>query len=134
MSESNPVGRPPKYASIEQMQPLIDAYFAERLKDDKPISVTGLALALDCTREMLDRYQDQEEFRDPIKKAKLRVENFYEERLTLANATGSIFALKNFGWKDTHTHAGDKQNPLSLILESINGSTADLPRDEEIPK
>lgn len=108
----NPIGRPPKFSSPEQLQELMDAYFTARLTDDKPISFTGLCLALDTTRETIDDYQNKPNFSDSIKKAKLRVENFYEERLTLANATGSIFALKNFGWKDTQTVAGDSTNPL----------------------
>jgi len=115
---ANPVGRPPKFSSPEQLQGLIDAYFAERLLTEKPVSVTGLCLALDTTRETLDDYQAKPEFTDSIKKAKLRVENFYEERLTLSNATGSIFALKNFGWSDNQNLniGGQKNNPVEANL------------------
>lgn len=95
-----PAGRPLKFQSVKELQQKIDAYFAERQAANKPISITGLALALDTTRETLCDYGERDEFSDTIKRAKLRVENFYEERLTLANATGPIFALKNFDWSD----------------------------------
>jgi hypothetical protein len=39
-------------------------------------------------------------FSDSVKRAKLYVENAYETRLHSANATGAIFALKNFDWSD----------------------------------
>lgn len=103
-SPMSEMGRPLKFSSVAQMQTLIDAYFLschdEEGKRVKPYSVTGLALALDCTRETLDEYQKRADFSDSVKKAKLRVENYYEENLPFQNATGSIFALKNFGWHD----------------------------------
>lgn len=94
------------------MQAKIDAYFALCCNPDgslkmsdagypiRPISITGLALYLDTSRETLCNYEDRDEFFDAVKRAKLRVENFYEERLTFNNPTGSIFALKNFDWSD----------------------------------
>jgi len=53
-------------------------------------------------------YENEGEFSDTIKKARLRIENEYEKQLSWGNATGAIFALKNFGWKDKteHEHTG----------------------------
>jgi hypothetical protein len=46
------------------------------------------------------RYENKDEFRDTIKKAKQKVENSYELRLIKNGRAGEIFALKNFGWTD----------------------------------
>lgn len=104
MEVKNPVGRPPKYKTPEEMQEAIDAYFAECTNPDKPqhMTVTGLALSLGfATRKSLLEYEDEPEFVNTVKRAKLRVENYIENRLFEANATGSIFNLKNnFEWKD----------------------------------
>ncbi|MDE3037100.1 MAG: DNA-packaging protein [Pseudomonadota bacterium] len=126
----NPVGRPLKFKSVEELQQKIDEYFDSRTGKDgnpaRPISITGLALALDTTRETLLDYQCRDEYSDTIKKGKLRVENFYEERLVLKNAGGSIFALKNFGWRDTHdiTTDGHSLNDLN----AVNARLAELCR------
>lgn len=92
-----PVGRPPRFTSVDQLQPLIDTYFVEGRK----ITVTGLALHLGFTsRQALLNYQGKEEFVDAIKEAKLRIEQYYEENLLSKNLGGAVFALKNFGWVD----------------------------------
>ncbi len=97
---TNPVGRPLKFTSPEQLQIRIDEYFAKCEAMGKAISITGLAIHLDTYRSTLCNYEVQPEFMDTIKKAKQRVENFYEERLTLPNVAGVVFALKNFDWTD----------------------------------
>lgn len=104
-------GRPLKFQSVEELQSKIDAYFEEMkiaLYTDsdgnphfEPITITGLALALDTSRQTLMNYEEKDEFFDTIKKAKTIVENFAEKRLFGTTPTGAIFALKNYGWKDT---------------------------------
>lgn len=95
-------GRPPKYKKKEEIQELIDKYFNDCDKNDDPYTVTGLALALNMSRQDLINYSNKEEFFDTIKKAKLKVENYLEKRLIKDNScTGIIFNLKNnYGWKD----------------------------------
>lgn len=93
-------GRPPKYATPEDMQAVVDTYFATRDTNHRP-TITGLALALGMSRQALLDYSEKDEFVDTVKKAKARVEEFVENRLYDPNATGCIFNLKNnFGWKD----------------------------------
>ena len=91
-------GRPLKFENAEQMQKLIDKYFAETPDDE--ITITGLALALDTDRKTLINYENRDEFFNTIKKAKTIVENSYERALRKNGRTGEIFALKNFGWTD----------------------------------
>lgn len=93
-------GRPLKFKSVKELQKKIDAYFARCEKDDEPLTITGLALALDTSRETLMEYGEREEFVDTIKKAKLKIEHAYELRNIKRGNAGDIFALKNFGWKD----------------------------------
>jgi len=98
-----PGGRPVKYKTPEEMQVIIDNFFVQCIDDELHPTVTGLALALDLTREGLINYENKDDtgFYDTVKKAKLRVEAHIEQRLYHNNATGCIFNLKNnFGWKD----------------------------------
>lgn len=93
------IGRPPFYKTKEELQAAIDDYFAKTPEEET--TITGLALALGFTsRQALLNYQDREEFFDTIKRAKLRVENSYEKDLKKKGNSGTIFALKNFDWKD----------------------------------
>lgn len=90
-------GRPPHFASPELMQVAIDEFF--EITDH--ITITGLALHLGFVdRQSLYDYEKKEEFTCTIKKARTRVEQWYERNLMSASVTGSIFALKNMGWKD----------------------------------
>jgi hypothetical protein len=67
----------------------------------RPFTITGLAVALDTSRETLLNYEDRKEFFDTIKRAKEKIHNFTEEKLFGNNATGVIFNLKNnYDWKD----------------------------------
>lgn len=92
------VGRPLKFESVDKLTELIDKYFAETKREEW--TITGLALALNTSRETLINYQDREEFFDTIKKAKDMVEHSYELDLKKKGHSGSIFALKNFDWSD----------------------------------
>lgn len=93
-------GRPLKFKSPVELEKRIDEYFQDCIEQKIPITVTGMALWLDTSRETLCDYQTKDQFSDVIKKAKLRVENAYEIGLQSANPAGKIFVLKNMGWKD----------------------------------
>jgi len=99
------MGRPLKFATVEDLQAKIDKYFLDTPQDEW--TITGLALELDTSRQTLLEYEGEVEGRgqsqayaDAIKKAKLKVENGYEKDLKKHGRTGTIFALKNFDWKD----------------------------------
>lgn len=94
----NKGGRPRKFKTVESMQKAIDRYFKETPFEH--YTITGLALALDTTRDLLCDYNNIPEFSDAVKKAKTIVENSYEISLRENGRSGDIFALKNFGWKD----------------------------------
>ena len=91
-------GRPLKFQSVEELDVKIAAYFTETPKDEW--TWTGLALWLDVDKHTLTNYTDREAFSSSIKRAMAKVENGYEVDLKKHGRTGTIFALKNFDWKD----------------------------------
>lgn len=124
---SNPVGAPPKYKSPKELDVLIETYFGEN--EDNHLTITGLARALDLTRKGLLDYEnkDNPQFGYTIKRAKIRVEEYLEQRLFEANATGSIFNLKNnFGWKDKTEREHSGNIGLGELMDDIDGDTTDL--------
>ncbi len=113
MTESKPVGRPPFFSTSEELETAIARYFDNAIVGE--YTITGLALALGfSTRKSLLEYESEAEFVNAIKNAKLRIEQDYENSLRKHGRSGDIFGLKNFGWKDTQTHAGDADHPVTL--------------------
>lgn len=91
-------GRPLKFKTVEDLQIKIDDYFNVTPKEEW--TWTGLAIHLDTSRETLREYKERPEFVDSLKKALLKVENGYEIDVKKYGRSGTIFALKNFGWVD----------------------------------
>lgn len=154
------IGRPLKFKTIQELEEKIEKYFSDcngrekdvilkngqiaKICEPRPYTITGLALALDTSRETLLDYEEtyanrgetEEEkeywqsFSDAIKKAKLRCQNYAEEQLFSGKqATGSIFNLKNnYKWKDETQSKVNLDGNLSLskILDK-----ADEPRNKE---
>lgn len=135
-------GRPPKFKSKDEMQEKIDAYFEECkgrvLTDDegkvitdkygqpviidrKPLTVTGLALALGfSSRQSLLDYEAKKEFLDTITRAKARVEEYTEMMLFDKNASnGAKFSLANNfeGWKDKKNVEAELKDDMHISIE-----------------
>lgn len=100
--ERNLGGRPRLYATPEQFESKVGEYEAFCEQKGYPITWTGLALFMGfSSRQSIDEYAKYEGFSDCVKKAKSFVEWHYEMKLASGESpAGSIFALKNFGWKD----------------------------------
>ena len=107
-----PEGRPPTWTNKEVVQKIIEEYF----KHEKQPTMSGLAAALDMSRQNLYNYAIKDEFFDTIKKARERIEEIYENLLIYSERpTGVIFALKNTGWKDrTDMTTNDKDIPSPI--------------------
>lgn len=135
-------GRPPKYKNKEEIQAMIDKYFEECngkilkdpngepildkygnviIYDQRPPTVTGLALALGfCSRQALLNYQGKPEFNDTITRAKAYVERYAEERLfDKDGANGAKFSLANNfeGWKDKREIDADINSTVTINIE-----------------
>lgn len=115
-----PAGRPAKFETADDLQQKIDDYFeyiegdfnwvddelsgqSRKVYERHPESpaITALALYLGFeSRQSLYDYEKDGEFSYTIKRARLKIESFYEQNLLGKGVTGAIFALKNFGWKD----------------------------------
>jgi hypothetical protein len=132
-------GRPPKYKTPEEMQQIIDQYFADcevkALTDkegnpvydkygqpvtiSKPPTITGLALALGFnSRLALLNYEDKEEFVNTVMRAKAKVEEYAETRLfDKDGANGAKFSLANNfkSWKEKQEV--DMSGGLTIKLE-----------------
>lgn len=93
-----PGGRPLLFTTKEDLDAKIQAYFAATPPTQQ--TITGLALALDTSRETLINYEKRQEYFDTVKKAKDRIEHAYELSLRVRGSAGDIFGLKNFGWTD----------------------------------
>lgn len=123
----NKGGRPLKFKTLQELQEAIDAYFDRTPKDEW--TITGLALELDTSRKVLCEYEDRDEFSNAVKKAKLKVENGYEIDLKKHGRSGTIFALKNFDWKDKTetdvTSKGEKITGINYITPDGNQSKTD---------
>lgn len=149
MSEKQMGGRPPKYKTVKQIQKKIDEYFEscfrpvvtlnketheyETIRDNegnifkeqyKPFTITGLADALDMTRQSLLNYSKNEEFFDTITRAKRKCESYAEERLfDKDGANGAKFSLANNfeGWKDKKENINIETN-YEEYLKKVEGN------------
>jgi len=116
-AEKPELGRPPLFKSNEELKKAIEKYFKSGMKKKKievkrgnksevieieVPTITGLALFLGFeSRQSFYDYEKSGVFSYTIKKARLTIEQNYEELLQTSAPTGAIFALKNFGWIDT---------------------------------
>ena len=142
MATENKGGRPPMYKSKEEIQEKIDAYFKEcegKILEDadgnpivdkygdavivgaRPLTITGLALALGFnSRQALLNYQVKEEFHDTITRAKSRIEQYAEERLyDKDGANGAKFSLSNNfeGWREKQQIEADVNSEVNITIE-----------------
>lgn len=120
----NKVGRPLKFKTSEELEKAIAEYFEYCEKSSKPMTMSGLAVALDVNRQTLLNYSKTEEFFGTIKKAKALCERYAEEYLFSGkHVAGAIFNLKNnYSWKDkSEADVNITEKPLSLgeILTQI---------------
>lgn len=73
----------------------------ETIRFPENVTITGLALYVGFeSRQSFYDYEKYAEYSYIIKRARLKVENEYEKRLSHNSPTGAIFALKNMGWAD----------------------------------
>jgi len=128
--EKHAGGRPVKYDSVDEVRQIIELYFETDAfigEGDMRMyapTMSGLAYALDLSRQGLLDYANKEQFYDTIKKARQRVEIALEQRLAGQAPAGTIFNLKNnFGWRDKqeleHSGSIDMSSKTTQELEDI---------------
>ena len=139
------MGKPRRWKNANELQRDIDKYFNECFETDdktgqryqvRPFTVSGLAVALGTNRQTLIRYETEfeEEYRNTIKLAKAKIEQYAEEQLyKLRNPNGAIFALKNNwrGWEETQTNklVGDKEQDAIQVEGAVKFYIPENKRD-----
>lgn len=160
------VGRPLKFATVQALQQKIAEYFGSRephkakrsvwveksnpgegywaeqdyITDQLPITITGLAYALETSRKVLLDYESgmhdnpdltddiTAQFSNTVTRAKLRCEAYAEDHLFMGKTpAGAVFSLKNnYSWVDKSEveHSGNVTDDLDAIDE------AELAREE----
>lgn len=121
------VGRPLKYEDHEKLKRDIAEYFAKTPQDEWLI--TGLAVHLGTSRNTLMEYEDKPEFVNTVKGAKDRIEMAYELDLRKKGTAGSIFGLKNFGWKDKFEVDQDNRSSDGSMSPKAGKSDVDAMMD-----
>ena len=120
-------GRPRLYNSPEEFESKIGEYEQFCKEKDYPVTWTGLALFMGfSSRQSIDEYAKYDGFSDSVKKAKTFVEWHYEMKLAKSEGSpaGSIFALKNFGWKDKQEiekTGDDLEGAISKLIDKLPG-------------
>lgn len=110
------VGQPLKFETPDQLREVLQQYFDETLPDEW--TVTGLALRVG-SKQCLDNYSKRKGYTEIVFQAKLIVENGYEVDLKKHGRSGSMFALKNFGWIDEKSieHKGKIGVSITQIVQ-----------------
>jgi len=141
---SEPVGRPLKYKTAEEMQARIDEYFelcqpkpmmdaadkpfidskGNQMYELNPPTISGLALHLGfVNRASMYDYEQRGEFSDTIKKARTRCEQWIEKNGIEGKTPPAmaIFALKNYGWTDKpeKQETDDTGSDLSILQQAL---------------
>jgi hypothetical protein len=121
------MGRPNKFNSKAHISKLIDDYFTIAEAKNRPLTISGLALALNTSRQTLLDYEDKAEFSDTIKRAKLKIENWTEEQLfTNKSVAGVIFNLtNNFGWQNRLRDKTEKEHVCETQYDGFTGLIKD---------
>lgn len=98
----NTWGRPPVFEHPEDLASKIIDYFNECVAARERPTISGMALfvGFESRKSFDNQAKRSPEFLHIVKRAKLVVEQQYEQLLTTVSVTGAIFALKQMGWTD----------------------------------
>lgn len=146
------------FTNASQLEQLIDAYFkhieGEFHFEDIPVksktdddvtekkkvwdrppeqpTISGLALYLGFDScDALDDYCANGQYAPLIKRARLRIETAYEQKLHQGPASGAIFALKKLGWNQhgANTHTDSSICELNVNVNNNGPPVADNEKD-----
>lgn len=123
----NPVGRPPKYNNVEELEALIEEYYEWCEIHDKPLTFERLATFLDVDRRTIYSYSQKDEFLPTFKRVKERILSDIMEKgmANEINPTFGIFCLKNYGYSDKQEVVSTNTN-VNKNVDMNNISTEDL--------
>lgn len=114
-----------KYKTDKELKKAIEEYFKNVNDLDENPTITGLAYHLGFeSRQSFYHYEQYEDHLYTMKRARLKIESLYENRLFGTTPTGAIFALKNLGWDDKqqidNTHSSKDGGPVEIsVIERV---------------
>ena len=124
-------GKARLYKSAMELQAMISEYFENcptkvfivNKSSKNPITIevpnptiTGLVLFLGFSnRNSFYKLEEQPEFKYTIQRARTFIEYEYEGLLKHGNPTGAIFALKQFGWKNSDQEEPEEQDEFKHL-------------------
>jgi hypothetical protein len=131
-------GCPPKYPDPAVMEKKLVEYFAycdnrtaDKVDDDgktvtypnpQAYSIAGLCYWMGfANRQALDEYEKKPAFSVIVKRARMKVESFWEERLADKAPVGSIFWLKNHAGYSDKADAG----PAQIVILNFHRRAGD---------
>lgn len=119
-------GQPPMYSDPKELEKKINNYFLYCDENNEKLTITGLCLFCGFeSRQSFYEYEKKKDFTYIIKRARMLIENMYEQRLQGNIPTGAIFALKNMGWEDRNVIAGESGSPLIVFKDFKNDRSID---------
>jgi hypothetical protein len=96
-----------------------------------PATIAGLALFLGFnSRQEFDDYEAKGKFADVLKRARLRIEAMYEEKLYQQSSAGAVYALKNVGRNNGTDSKTKKNNAIKILKIKIIGDGPKLAANE----
>ena len=121
-------GRPRLYSTPEEFDKKVEEYKEYLKNEERRATWTGLAYFLGfSSRQAIGEYANYEGFSDSVRRAKLLVEMEYEDNLHHSGCTGSIFALKNFGWEDRtvpdNQSSDGSMSPAKIDIVGVDADT-----------
>lgn len=117
---------PRKFKSAEEIYELAEAFGQKCIKERRPMTITGMALALGFnSRDAFYKYEQDSAFGYAMRRVRTIVEEGYELRLHGSTPTGAIFALKSMGWQES---------PQKLELTGLDGGPISTVNGKMTPK
>lgn len=106
-------GRPKAIQGAEELEERMNKYLNDLGRWGLPTKA-GLCFSLGISRETLYRYEKDADFRDTLKHYYQLFEDMWAQRLSSANATGTIFYMKN-AFKDDYKDRYDSDHTGRII-------------------
>lgn len=103
-----PKGKLLKYKTPDALHARGMEYINKRKSENQPILYSGLLLHLDLANSTFNEYEARESYTDVVKKLKLEVQAYAEEKLYSGKSPiAGIFVLRNFGWQEEQAIGGN---------------------------
>lgn len=126
---SNPVGRPPKFNSTEQLEKLSKAWWKSIEGTEEIPDIETWAIALDTTRKTLFEYEDKPEFSNTIKRWKDRIFASKKQLALRGKLNPAIFIFDAINNTDYRNRTEQDLRVKELPQPILSGLAKNVPAD-----